>query len=90
MYFFTAGRYEYRNKGIDVFIEALQRQCFIETFFACFLEQVLTIVNIDSASGLNQKLKHYNSATTVVAFFIASAKTKSFNVDALKGQVRVD
>lgn len=25
LYFFTAGRYEYRNKGIDVFIEALAR-----------------------------------------------------------------
>lgn len=25
LYFFTAGRYEYHNKGIDVFIEALQR-----------------------------------------------------------------
>lgn len=48
MYFFTAGRYEYRNKGIDVFIEALQRQC--PFFFACLLafwSQMLTIVNID-------------------------------------------
>ena len=25
LYFFTAGRYEYRNKGVDIFIEALSR-----------------------------------------------------------------
>lgn len=25
LYFFTAGRYEYRNKGVDMFIEALAR-----------------------------------------------------------------
>ena len=27
LYFFTAGRYEYRNKGVDMFIEALAREC---------------------------------------------------------------
>jgi glycogen(starch) synthase len=25
LYFFTAGRYEYRNKGVDMFVEALAR-----------------------------------------------------------------
>ncbi len=25
LYFFTAGRYEYRNKGVDMFIESLAR-----------------------------------------------------------------
>ena len=25
LYFFTAGRYEYRNKGVDMFIEGLAR-----------------------------------------------------------------
>ncbi len=28
LYFFTAGRYEYRNKGLDMFIESLQRKIF--------------------------------------------------------------
>lgn len=28
LYFFTAGRYEYRNKGLDMFIESLQRMYF--------------------------------------------------------------
>jgi glycosyltransferase involved in cell wall biosynthesis len=27
LYFFTAGRYEYRNKGVDMFIESLAREC---------------------------------------------------------------
>lgn len=26
LYFFTAGRYEYRNKGVDMFIESLARE----------------------------------------------------------------
>jgi len=25
LYFFTAGRYEFRNKGVDLFLEALAR-----------------------------------------------------------------
>lgn len=29
IYFFTAGRYEYRNKGVDLFIESLARMCFL-------------------------------------------------------------
>jgi glycogen(starch) synthase len=31
LYFFTAGRYEYRNKGVDMFIEALARMDFAIT-----------------------------------------------------------
>lgn len=33
LYFFTAGRYEYRNKGLDMFIESLQRKCLFWTIF---------------------------------------------------------
>jgi glycogen(starch) synthase len=32
IYIFTAGRYEYRNKGVDMFIEALARK-FLGGFF---------------------------------------------------------
>lgn len=60
LYFFTAGRYEYRNKGVDLYLEALAR--------------------------LNAKLKHVNSAITVVAFIIMPAATRSYTVDTLKGQ----
>lgn len=60
VYFFTAGRYEYRNKGVDMFVESLGR--------------------------LNDRLKAAKSNTTVVAFIVMPAATRSFNVEALKGQ----
>ena len=63
LYFFTAGRYEYRNKGFDMFIEALSR--------------------------LNARLKHFNSATVVVAFVVVPGGTKSYCVDTLKGHAIV-
>ena len=34
LYFFTAGRYEYRNKGVDMFIESMARKFLIH--FAYF------------------------------------------------------
>ncbi|KAG1614607.1 hypothetical protein G6F46_006830 [Rhizopus delemar] len=60
VYFFTAGRYEFRNKGVDMFLESLSR--------------------------LNDRLRAANSKTTVVAFVVMPAATRSFNVEALKGQ----
>ncbi|KAG1120119.1 hypothetical protein G6F42_012821 [Rhizopus arrhizus] len=60
VYFFTAGRYEYRNKGVDMFVEALGR--------------------------LNDRLKAAKSNTTAVVFLVMPAATRSFNVEALKGQ----
>ncbi|EPQ31686.1 uncharacterized protein PFL1_01019 [Pseudozyma flocculosa PF-1] len=60
LYFFTAGRYEYRNKGVDMFIEALAR--------------------------LNYRLQKAGSKVTVVAFIIMPAETKSYTIEALKGQ----
>ncbi|CEH13797.1 glycogen synthase [Ceraceosorus bombacis] len=60
LYFFTAGRYEYRNKGADMFIESLAR--------------------------LNHRLQKAGSKMTVVAFIIMPAATKSYTIEALKGQ----
>lgn len=39
VYFFTAGRYEYRNKGVDMFVESLGRK--LEDF--CFKKTKLTL-----------------------------------------------
>ena len=39
LYFFTAGRYEYRNKGLDMFIESLHRK-FSLGFFLRFCPRV--------------------------------------------------
>ncbi|CEP15232.1 hypothetical protein [Parasitella parasitica] len=60
VYFFTAGRYEFRNKGVDMFVESLGR--------------------------LNDRLKSAKSNITVVVFLVMPAATRSFNVEALKGQ----
>ncbi|KAI8636419.1 glycogen synthase [Parasitella parasitica] len=60
VYFFTAGRYEFRNKGVDMFVESLGR--------------------------LNDRLKAAKSNITVVVFLVMPAATRSFNVEALKGQ----
>lgn len=71
LYFFTAGRYEYRNKGVDLYLEALART---DTNFPFNLV------------GLNHRLKQYNSSINVVAFIIMPAATNNYNVEALKGQ----
>ena len=57
---FTAGRYEYRNKGVDMFIESLAR--------------------------LNYRLQKAGTSVTVVAFIIMPAATRSYTIEALKGQ----
>lgn len=44
---FTAGRYEYRNKGVDMFIESLARTWFSVTFLLSFL----SILSYASFSG---------------------------------------
>jgi glycogen(starch) synthase len=73
---FTAGRYEYRNKGVDMFIEALarlnyrlQKAC---AFLRLFFPPLLTLPS--------------NSTVTVVAFIIMPAPTHSYTIEALKGQ----
>ena len=75
---FTAGRYEYRNKGVDMFIESLARkQVFVVMPDLCFTT---------SLTGLNYRLQQSGSKTTVVAFIIMPAATNSYTIEALKGQ----
>jgi glycogen(starch) synthase len=73
---FTAGRYEYRNKGVDMFIESLARE----------LTAVLRVLCPHRFVGLNYRLQKAGSNTTVVAFIIMPAATHSYTVEALKGQ----
>jgi hypothetical protein len=35
LYLFTAGRYEFRNKGVDMFIESLARESTFHLHFIC-------------------------------------------------------
>lgn len=74
VYMFTAGRYEFRNKGVDMFIESLAR------------EQSLVLAIALKSAGLNHRLNKMGSKTTVVAFIIMPAATNSYTIEALKGQ----
>ena len=38
VYMFTAGRYEFRNKGVDMFIESLARK------YACFQRRITLLI----------------------------------------------
>lgn len=81
LYFFTAGRYEYRNKGVDLFIEALARESLL-----CPMNRILFAKTNVLSAGLNYRLKQSGSKLTVVAFLIMPAKTNSYNIEVLKGQ----
>ena len=70
----TAGRYEYRNKGADMFIEALAR-----------LNKKLMDEQSD-ITGKENFFWHFNNQFSVAAFFIFNGKTNSFNVESLEGQ----
>lgn len=76
---FTAGRYEYRNKGVDMFIESLARTSSLRQYAQRPDANLLT-------SGLNYRLKKSGTNITVVAFIIMPAATHSYTIDALKGQ----
>lgn len=90
LYFFIAGRYEFGNKGADVFIEALAR-----------LNHMLKVIDGNVIFNyillITQKhsLEHFfffqvsGSDKTVVAFLIFPAKTNNFNVETLRGQAVV-
>lgn len=82
VYMFTAGRYEFRNKGVDMFIESLAR-----TFCPTWRDIAKSdLTDPRSLSGLNHKLQKSGSKTTVVAFIIMPAATNSYTIEALKGQ----
>eukprot|EP00842_Homolaphlyctis_polyrhiza_P001341 jgi/Hompol1/2207/HPOL_002860-RA len=76
LYFFTAGRYEYRNKGVD--ISKIYR-------FGIVVHTTADTI-LDLFAGLNARLKEAKSDVTVIAFIIMPAATHSFTVEALKGQ----
>lgn len=76
VYLFTAGRYEFRNKGVDMFIEGLARESSSNPVMSFIL----------NLTGLNHRLQKMGSKTTVVAFIIMPAATNSYTIEALKGQ----
>lgn len=83
LYFFIAGRYEFGNKGADIFIESLARlnhqlKVFILPIknWICIYHRLFTFVCFQVS----------NSDVTVVAFLIFPTKTNNFNVESLRGQ----
>lgn len=76
---FTAGRYEYRNKGVDMFIESLARK------FLSLPSDLHPYMTYPFA-GLNYRLQKARSTVTIVAFIIMPAATNSYTIEALKGQ----
>lgn len=93
LYFFTAGRYEFRNKGVDMYINALRRNK--GTWGLPRMKRSgmqaswLNSVPLNCDPGLNDRLMATNSKTTVVAFIILPARTRGLSVEALKGQAVV-
>lgn len=74
-----AGRYEYRNKGVDMFIESLARTSRYHSLDS-------TAYDLFFFLGLNYRLQKAGSNVTVVAFIIMPAATHSYTIEALKGQ----
>lgn len=84
LYFFIAGRYEFGNKGADVFIEALAR-------LNHMLKVSSKFVKISGFKDNSYYCQHKVSGSdkTIVAFLIFPAKTHNFNVETLRGQAVV-
>jgi glycogen(starch) synthase len=82
---FTAGRYEFRNKGVDMFIESLARESSLLSHFP-LPGPGTRGRDAYLYPGLNHRLKEAGSKTTVVAFIIMPAATNSYTIEALKGQ----
>ncbi|KAF8699536.1 Glycogen synthase, partial [Rhizoctonia solani] len=80
LYMFTAGRYEYRNKGVDMFIESLARLNYR------LQESKSNVSTLLSFSKEYEKDINIGAQMTVVAFIIMPASTHSYTIEALKGQ----
>jgi glycogen(starch) synthase len=75
LYFFTSGRYEYRNKGMDIFIEAMARLNW----------------RLKSERAQQQGAKEpEQSPPTIVAFIVTRAATRNINVGVLQNQTMFD
>lgn len=91
LFLFIAGRYEFSNKGADVFLEALARLNYLLRVSLCDGQNDNLCVYF-----FLKKSHHYrrlaftlqvnHSDVTVIAFFIMPARTNNFNVETLKGQ----
>lgn len=95
LFFFIAGRYEFSNKGADLFIESLSRLNYLLRV-RCSSHRRQQLCQHHTTKSDDTQLLHHSSTlvssqvhrndVTVVVFFIMPAKTNNFNVESLKGQ----
>eukprot|EP00834_Sanchytrium_tribonematis_P006738 NODE_527_length_6442_cov_0.831941.p1 type:complete len:631 gc:universal NODE_527_length_6442_cov_0.831941:2757-4649(+) len=81
LYFFTAGRMEYRNKGIDLYLESLSR-----LNYKLQQEQKEWEAQKNSQAPQSPTTSTASPVKTVIAFIVTSAPHHSYTVDAMKGQ----
>lgn len=98
LFFFIAGRYEFSNKGADLFIESLSRlnyllrvRCFSRCRLGregsrCRARANMVFITPPLLFALIPSSQVHRNDVTVVVFFIMPAKTNNFNVESLKGQ----
>lgn len=96
LFLFIAGRYEFSNKGADIFLEALARLNYLLRVSLCWNTNSGVCVSKKTKKNVNPGvtpctcmvflLQVNHSDVTVIAFFIMPARTNNFNVETLKGQ----
>lgn len=84
--FFIAGRYEFSNKGADIFLESLSRLNYLLRVRPCLFCAFLVVLYTSNGNLSSPSLQVHRNDVTVVVFFIMPAKTNNFNVESLKGQ----
>lgn len=92
LFLFIAGRYEFSNKGADLFLEALARLNYLLRVSVCLWNGVNALRDTTLERVKLYFWCHFfvsqvsHSDVTVIAFFIMPARTNNFNVETLKGQ----
>jgi glycosyltransferase involved in cell wall biosynthesis len=84
----TSGRYEYRNKGIDVFIDAMSRLEHIKQLQKDVIAFIMVPAWIDSVRvNLQERLKGNESPDTPLSYPYITHWIKNMNNDAILNQI---
>lgn len=90
LFLFIAGRYEFSNKGADLFLESLARLNYllrVSVYLWHCVKALCVCWECKSTRLCTSCLSQVShSDVTVIAFFIMPARTNNFNVETLKGQ----
>lgn len=85
----TSGRYEYRNKGIDVFIDAMGRLERIKQLEKDVIAFITIPAGIDTARvDLQERLKHKKTPDTPLSHPHVTHWLRNMNNDSILNQVR--